>query len=50
MRIDSSAEAQEMIKRHEGFSLKVYTDTQGHSTIGYGHKLKSNEHFDVIVG
>lgn len=27
------------IKRHEGLSLFVYQDTQGHDTLGYGHLL-----------
>ena len=28
------------IKRHEGFSLVPYLDTEGNYTIGYGRKLK----------
>ena len=27
------------LKEHEGCSLEPYTDTEGHLTIGYGHKL-----------
>ena|GEM_PF-190502 len=31
--------AKELIKRHEGFRAKPYTDTTGHLTIGYGTNL-----------
>ena len=31
--------AKEMIKRHEGLSLRAYKDTKGFLTIGYGHKI-----------
>ena len=31
--------AKESIKRHEGLRLKLYLDTVGKSTIGYGHNL-----------
>jgi len=30
-----------LIKKHEGLSLKPYTDTQGFLTIGYGRNLSS---------
>ncbi len=33
------------IKKHEGLRLQVYTDTTGHPTIGYGHKLKAGEDY-----
>lgn len=33
------------IKRHEGFSDKVYLDRLGNPTIGYGHLIKKNEDF-----
>ena len=29
----------DLIKKHEGLRLHVYTDTTGNATIGYGHKL-----------
>ena len=29
----------ERLKRHEGLRLKMYTDTVGKQTIGYGHNL-----------
>lgn len=31
----------EIIKRHEGLSLKPYVCPTGHPTIGYGHNLKN---------
>jgi len=31
----------ELIKRHEGFRAKVYTDTRGCTTIGYGFKVSA---------
>jgi lysozyme len=33
------------IERHEGFSAKVYKDSAGNSTIGYGHLIKKGEDF-----
>ena len=30
----------DQIKLHEGFSKKVYVDTEGYSTIGYGFAIK----------
>ena len=27
------------VKRHEGLSLEPYADSEGHCTIGYGHKI-----------
>ena len=36
-------------KYYEGLRLHVYTDTTGHSTIGYGHNLDaSNRHLFVL--
>jgi len=29
----------EQVKKHEGYRRKVYTDTEGHPTIGYGFNL-----------
>ncbi len=34
-----------MIKQHEGKRLKVYKDTVGKNTIGYGHLVKPGEDF-----
>lgn len=31
----------DLIKRHEGFRSEMYTDTTGHSTIGYGFNLEA---------
>jgi lysozyme len=31
----------EQLKRHEGFSSTIYTDTTGHLSIGYGRNLSS---------
>lgn len=39
----------EMLKRHEGLRLKVYKDTLGKSTIGYGHLLEPEEDFQTIT-
>lgn len=33
----------ENLKRREGFRGKVYKDTEGYPTIGYGHKLTADE-------
>ena len=33
----------DQIKQHEGFSSKVYVDTEGYSTIGYGFAIKDLE-------
>ncbi len=30
----------ESIKKHEGFSLECYNDTEGHPTVGWGHLLR----------
>lgn len=32
----------EFIKKHEGLRLKVYKDTVGVSTVGYGHNIEDN--------
>jgi len=32
-----------MIKIHEGFSSRIYTDETGHSTVGYGHNLDASD-------
>jgi lysozyme len=40
-----SAAGMELLKRSEGFRSRVYLDTQGHPTIGYGHKLHRPEDF-----
>ena len=33
----------EQLKSNEGFRSKAYKDSEGHWTIGYGHKIKPNE-------
>lgn len=38
-------QAAEFIAKKEGFRSKVYLDTAGKKTIGYGHLLKSGETF-----
>jgi len=39
-------EAIEFIKKHEGFANgEMYYDAAGNRTIGYGHKIKSDEEF-----
>jgi len=36
-----------MLKRHEGYRSKVYIDTVGKKTIGYGHNLCANPTYEV---
>jgi lysozyme len=40
-----SATGMELLKRSEGFRNRVYRDTAGFSTIGYGHRLRLHESF-----
>jgi lysozyme len=37
------------IKRHEGLRLEPYDDGAGFLTIGYGHRIRSDEIFDRIT-
>ncbi len=37
----------EMIKRHEGLSLRAYKDTKGFLTVGYGHKIDADSPEDI---
>ena len=37
------------LKKSEGLRLKVYICPAGYKTIGYGHKLLKNEHFNIIT-
>jgi lysozyme len=37
------------IKQHEGWSAKVYKDSAGYPTIGYGHLIKAGEVFTTIT-
>lgn len=37
-----------LIKKFEGFSSKPYVCPAGCPTIGYGHKIKSNENYESI--
>ena len=39
-------EVMERIKKHEGFRDRVYLDTLGKRTIGYGHLCKPDETWD----
>jgi GH24 family phage-related lysozyme (muramidase) len=40
-----SSKGLDFIKRHEGYSDKVYEDSAGNPTIGYGHKILPGEDF-----
>jgi lysozyme len=44
-----SAAGLELIKRSEGFRGQVYSDVAGFPSIGYGHRLLSNESFPAGV-
>lgn len=35
----------EFIERHEGYSTKIYKDSAGNPTIGFGHLIKEGEDF-----
>ncbi len=39
-----------LLKQFEGYSPKVYNDSAGKPTIGYGHLLRTNEHLTEITG
>jgi len=41
-----SSKGLNFIKRQEGYSDKVYEDTAGNPTIGYGHLIRDGENFD----
>src|SRR6476659_6676021 len=41
-------EGLELIKKFEGFSSKPYKCCAGFLTIGYGHKIRSNEKYERI--
>ena len=36
----------ERIKKHEGFVPKIYRDSIGYATIGYGHLVLPTDHFE----
>lgn len=38
----------EHLQKYEGFRSKVYLDTDGSPTIGYGHHLSKNENYNNI--
>lgn len=42
-------QVQNMIKKHEGLSLKVYKDTMGVLTVGYGHALHEGSRIPADV-
>lgn len=44
-----SKQTVDTIKKYEGLKTAVYPDAAGHSTIGYGHKLKPNEVFNKEI-
>ncbi|MEK6934073.1 MAG: lysozyme [Nanoarchaeota archaeon] len=39
----------DLIKQYEGYSARVYLDSAGKSTIGYGHLIRSDESLDQIT-
>ena len=45
--IEDRSFAKNMIKEHEGFKLKVYKDSKGFSTVGYGHKIDADSPIDI---
>lgn len=38
-----------LVKKHEGFDLNAYDDTDGLKTIGWGHLIKPNEDYSTIT-
>ena len=42
-------EVKERIKKHEGFINKIYLDSLGKATIGYGHLITPNDNFEEGV-
>jgi lysozyme len=44
-----SEEGLELIKQSEGFKMTPYDDGAGFMTIGFGHKIKSGEHFTSLT-
>lgn len=38
---------EDRIKRHEGLRLQAYTDTTGHLTIGWGHRIQPGDPTEV---
>jgi len=45
----TSSKGLSLIKSSEGVVLKVYLDAVGLPTIGYGHLIKTGEHFTTIT-
>lgn len=41
--MDVSAYMKEQIKKHEGLRLRMYKDTKGIATVGYGFNLEAND-------
>lgn len=41
--LEEIQKARGLIMKHEGFKPRVYTDTTGHLTIGYGHNLQARD-------
>lgn len=44
MQDDSYYKLESHIKRNEGYSTRVYVDTRGYYTVGYGHKLNKKDY------
>jgi lysozyme len=40
---------EDQLKRDEGCSQTVYTDTMGNKTIGVGHEIQQGEHFTFLT-
>ena len=49
MLMTPSAACLGLIKAFEGFRATPYSDAAGHATVGYGHKITPDEHFDAIT-
>ena len=45
--IEDRSFAKNMIKQHEGLRLRVYKDSKGFLTVGYGHKIDSGSPSDI---
>jgi hypothetical protein len=48
-RMSLSPSGLNFIKRHEDYSGKLYPDSAGNLTIGYGHLVKTGENFTVGI-
>ena len=41
MQDEAEKQLEERIKKHEGLRLSAYMDSEGHATIGWGHRIRS---------